>query len=565
MSLQAIPNQPVIFDEPDGACLLATVEYAQIVSYGDNTQFQLKNAPCASSIPLIENGGFDDASAWSFGTGWVSGAGYVEHTVGGGFGLLEQSVAFAAGRYYQLEITVDLINVQPESNGFAVTDGSEVLGYMQSGSQTFTFWFFAVGSTMTVVPTNTNDYIKITSIQAYELTSNIGINIIDANGIGGYAYFNNTTNPERFTWYKDTVTILIPWDDVTGSDGCYRICVMDGCINTCAQNGVPNGDFAEGLNYWEPTTEDNITYGETPGTPSLFIGPTAAAAFQLVLEHTLVEICEDISIVVSFNVLEIKNAAGITVTVDAGNKQLDITSPVVGTNTLSFTAGNTPTVNGPLILTIDGGSTSNIAITDFTVTYFDAGENFTCNLTSNLFNYKDWSNECTVFISISSTDDAFGFRFGDSNFAPRLRFGGRLAPHTEPYINVRRTIQQSNGEKYPVYFESRKQMVLAFFNEIPEIYDFVRLAIGAQHFYINGVEYFVEQDEFEEITWNRDRSLGKATLLCGKRTQTVEYVQTSTDRGGINPVAGILLLSGDISSFVLQSEDQTTIELSTNQ
>ena len=62
----------------------------------------------------------------------------------------------------------------------------------------------------------------------------------------------------------------------------------------------------------------------------------------------------------------------------------------------------------------------------------------------------------------------------------------------------------------------------------PHLVDFMSLAPMIDHFYIDNVEYFVEDDEFPSVSWDDNSHLGAFSLNVSKKRQLIENVRLSS-------------------------------------
>ena len=76
--MQYIPNQPVFFQifGTEETCVSDEVNYKQLVSNTDVTQFQMDISVCDGVEQFIENPTFDDSTYWTLGDNWTISPGF---------------------------------------------------------------------------------------------------------------------------------------------------------------------------------------------------------------------------------------------------------------------------------------------------------------------------------------------------------------------------------------------------------------------------------------------------------------------------------------------------------
>lgn len=187
---------------------------------------------------------------------------------------------------------------------------------------------------------------------------------------------------------------------------------------------------------------------------------------------------------------------------------------------------------------------------------------------SNTFSLSDYSCYCpeTLYINAANAEDGLGFVFNGSGFSPRLRLQAKLKQ--AKYKSERTLEEDSNGTKRVIYFNRRKQKNLVA-DLLPEyIHDFLSTLQGYDIFYINGVPYVVEDDEYN-VTYDQSQdNAGSISLLVSEQTQLIRNVHCSSEDasysipqlscGGITPTENVILLEDGTN---LRLEDNTNFLL----
>ncbi len=534
MSLTAIKNQPVVFDETIGINPMGSFNYAQLVSATDRTHIQLKNERCNIFGELVTGGDFSNPVAdWTYGSGWAfqSATSSSAQKIAGSSSDLSQSDVFNIGKYYRLDIEVEAIEIVDGSVGFTITDGAQVLGYI-TGAGTNTFYFFAESTSIVITPGNDSDTGTFTGVTAYQLTNNVIVSVWKTDGT--YLDSIDTDNdPNQFQFIKDRVNIVLDWSNVSGittGDCCY-VCIHDECINTNGQNGITNGDFLYTDSTGAPKlwTQSNISNAEISVTkvyPNTYMAIRSTGIATIDIQHDLIAVGE-FNYKITVNILD-DDGGNWSCTVECGDaSQLQTLS---GTS-VSYSLTNASAVDTDIKLKFQTGSAGILKIASVTMTLVNKS-NLSCDMQTNDFSYKT-THADTILLNANNHQDACGFVFdGGSIFNPNMRVNGRLAPPDDPYNIQRNTELDSIGNVDVTFYQRRKSMVLALQNEPLYVYDFITLMLGLRHAFINNTEYTFDDDEFPKITWNRSRTLGKAELKVSEKTQDIEQITTTTDNVG---------------------------------
>jgi hypothetical protein len=127
-------------------------------------------------------------------------------------------------------------------------------------------------------------------------------------------------------------------------------------------------------------------------------------------------------------------------------------------------------------------------------------ECFTIHISDGIINYisdcvsMKLEHDCTLLLSWTNDENAFGFDFADLEFTPRLRV--KAKKWKPSYPKEKNVFKDNAGNRTILKSETSKEEILTI-SEMPE-YLHDALAIGLEHdyFYIDGVEYTNEETEY---------------------------------------------------------------------
>ena len=525
-------NQPVYLGATNTCSNDGEFVYNQLVDITDTTQFQLRVTPCISAPQLIDNPNFETDSDWTLGDNVGIADGqlcWTGETVAGTSGSYANSTSvFEQNKYYKISITVDSI-----VGTLDVYMESELLGSISSvGTHDFYGFANTLLSTgyMIICPQTDGATACISNVSSFEILTNFIIPIYDSNG----TYVTKTSydgNPQFFTFSKDTVTISIDWSELGITSGCHYFCVLDPCENTNGQNYpavIANPTFTGSATGWQL------------GLSWSYSANTVVGTFGM--SNTLAQTDVFSSYSNSYSItVEITAGTSIDLDVYFGETLVD-TLTSIGTHTVT----GIPYGNGSLSFVIQGGS--NITITSV-IPVEIAEQDYVCNMTSNMFKTADYSNDCTLLLNACNNEDGMGFVFDGSGFSPQVRLNAKLK---EPkYSNERLSYTDSIGKKFNYYFKGRKGKYLCVDLEPEYILDYLWTLFGYDNFYIDGVAYTVDDDEFSP-TYVLD-NVGSVRFLVSKKQQDVKNVSCSSQENNCVIGENYLLQADDNSVFVTQT------------
>lgn len=554
--ISAIKNQPIVFDESIGICPQGSWDYAQQIISTDCAEWQMQNGVCDWSQQVIEDNDFDNPGAnWTYGSGWLfqGGSDPSAFKQAGVVSAISQTSNFIVGRRYQLTIDVKSLTLDPASAGFVLSDGVQTVGYVTS-SGVSTYYFTAQGTDFSLTSGTADDSGTFSSVGALELATNIITTVANSTSGTILDSFNPIDNPTLFDQVKDRINFKICWDDVTGigSTGCYEIGVCDPCVNTNAQNGNPD-ETMKYVNFWSYTLSswDAVAYGESLFSTSfdgLFSETTTNS--DLMIWESL-QMILGVGISYDYEITVFAGKTDITFQVQAGSAT-GASHSVAAAGWETFTGTIVCATTTELKLNITAGTSGGsyrIAVSELKLSLTNDTD-YSPDYTTNKFNIIS-ANECSILINANNHQDAMGFVWDEGNFNPRLRLGARLLPPDDPFLIDRSTHSDSDGEAFNVYFSRRELKVLAVHNEPIFIHRFLSLLLGIGHFYVNDVEYFIEEDGYPQITWNRDRTLGKTQILMSAKIEDIEAVRSQADTKGGTQVSDNLRITTNGETRIL--------------
>ena len=81
------------------------------------------------------------------------------------------------------------------------------------------------------------------------------------------------------------------------------------------------------------------------------------------------------------------------------------------------------------------------------------------------------------------------------------------------------------------------------------MHDFASLFGLADHFYIDDIEYFVEDDEYPSISWGEYDDVGGVTLNVSEKVQLTENRRLSSASVGCEPQGSKILDRNDLPIY----------------
>ena len=163
---------------------------------------------------------------------------------------------------------------------------------------------------------------------------------------------------------------------------------------------------------------------------------------------------------------------------------------------------------------------------------------------SNVFTYRA-EQPCTLLLTASNNDDAYGVRFGGALYNPQLRVKGTLRSATPN--NERSSHIDSNLKKQITYFRQRKIKELRLSSIADYQVDWLTLWAGYNVVFVEDIEYVVEEDNDIEVRTNRFCDTAALRINIGKQLQDLE---SSNQRG--------LSAATNINNYLVETKDLTS-------
>ena len=496
-----IENQPITFDGLDECS--QDIEFAQLVDNIDTTQFQVILEVCEGAGNQITDPHFNnDDGQWVLGDNWSTADNLLCHTAGFMIGM-SSTIALYITRYYQVIIVVDSISFGAQ---FQVLLGAQVIGTISTVG-TFIFYGFPIdffGVTGVVIVPLVDGDMCISEIDVYEVATDLGVTIKDLAGVQVFQ-FSYFTNPSYFTLVQNYMTISVNWADFGIANGCYVLCLSEPCTFEGAE--ISNCDFDGNADGW--TIGESWTYSDG-AVVGVFDEEFEAELSQSNVFVVGQEYC--VKITVSDSTLGVVN-------VYFGDNYQGSISEV---GEFTFTGIST---NDLLRIVLVYGSITITSICPCDKVY-------TCDYTSNTFNFKDWLPSCTMQINACNNEDGLGFAFTGTGFTPRLRLMAKLRLPKYPAELTQYT--DSAGKKGVVYYSGRKAKNLCIDAQPEYIHDFLRLLLGFDNIWIDNVLYVCEDTEYNIEPIDAYDNIGKVRILMSKKTQNIKNTNCSDSENDCN-------------------------------
>lgn len=526
--------QPVIFDESLDACLANTNGFSMPVLLGDNTQFQFSIDACSSASDIVDNGTFASSSSWVVGTNWAIASNTAYHTAGAS-GNLYQAVPFSSSGYYKIIVTVSNMT----SGSLTVKVGLTVKGTITANG-TYEYWqsgpVFGTGLTFAA---SSDCQADINYVSVLYMNKYMKVVIYDASDNSQAAILENADG--YFDFQNQYWTTTINWGALGLSYGCYYIGVADECTNTCSQLYLAGQDFYE-ESFW--TQQEANSTLILLNNVWLYEGTSGASSAVLTANYN---ICSGRTYIVTYTLSG--HAGNAVFQLDLGGAT-GVVRSANGTYTETIVSGGS-SFNLTFASTINP---SNFWISSLTVHGIDS--ELTANYISNRFLYTDNVN-CSHMITMVCDENSFGMGFVNTGFIPRARIESKLILSGYPQSRV--ITKTSQGVKRVDFFEADKNWRLKVIRQPEHIMDFLSLLIGADHWYIDDVEYFASEDEFAEPKSNKWFNLYDIDIECQKKTLLLQNKNCSDNKEeGVLSQAAMESYSGQ--NMTTGSGIQMTIE-----
>lgn len=475
--------QPIQFEQYlPNECRAELYEFMSLAEQTDYATFQVQLEPCEGVENVILDPTFavPELGPWTPSGGFSLITGDACKADDGSTGTVIQPDIFVIGQAYQLQIVVaSLVGTFQVYNGATLLANVSYVGLN-------TINFIAVHEDLTISFDNGEAYGCISSANAYPFSPNMAFGIIDENGDTAFVA-DFASNPSYFTFVGNTVTIRFTWSDIGLSPGCYRIGFADGCDNTNAQFGVFNQSLLNGDLGWDSD-----------------VNTLQAINFNVAGEDTYVEFTalganETGSITNNVTELTIGLCYRITIA-DASSDADGFIRFYCGTAffDLDMTIGIYPT---SFDITCAGNGDFKIEPHMETATNIKIGLGMTvglCDQADYVFDYMSQSfklahdHPCTHLIQVTCEEDSLDWAYVGTGFEPSVRLISEIY-NSQPE-ELREHYFSNSGTKQVYYGEYRKHFFFVVEMMPAWLFDFFCNARIADHFYIDGTDYFMEGD-----------------------------------------------------------------------
>ena len=485
-------------------CGILDGSYRQMIQCGDETQFQIEIDICPSELNLIANGDFSESlpAPWTTGGGasWTynSVAGYYEKQPTG-VGYLEQSFNVADGLLVKLVFSVNIIDGEMTviagsnpatfySETFTESGTYERLILIDSFSQLI-FYGFAV-----------EDNWQISDVSMYAYNKNYAVRVVDFYSGDIIREMNPDTDPSYFNFERSFMTFTYDWTDEEGGclpESCYFFEISSPC--DCANGGFVAEDLITVQNQFDGDVGD-FSFG-TSGI-MVFSG---AATSTLEVENL---VCDDETYEVKYELIAMAPGNEFRVRVGGTSGPLRTSNGVYS---------DTIVASGPALtslrLEFTNGGGGAIQFRNFSIRKIPR----TYQLKSNLFRLYETA-PCSSVIRACCDNDALQSGYLNTGFAPRIRLANQSGQGG--YELEFKDFESSRGEKSNYYFRGRKKPNFIF-NAAEYVHDFIAYLKGYDHVYIDDVEVFIENEDYNP-SYIDNFDFGKGELMLSNKTELSE-------------------------------------------
>lgn len=133
--------------------------------------------------------------------------------------------------------------------------------------------------------------------------------------------------------------------------------------------------------------------------------------------------------------------------------------------------------------------------------------------------YVKLDHDCTILLTWTNQESAFGFEYSGLDFTQSLRIAGKL---WQPKYNsdIKETFVDSKGNRKMLYARVVKDQLLTV-NEIPEyLHDALSIGLNHDTFKIGGVDYVFEETDINP-QWRNSSNLAPVLLRVLKKSQNL--------------------------------------------
>lgn len=250
MSLTAIPNQPIAFNDTRMlGCICPSPDECLLALPDDVLSFQVLSDTCLGP-QLLDSPNFESLSDWT-GPTWSIAVGAACDTGSGVPTTLgEQSFNPTPGVMYLLTVNLDSLSRDTTTTGFGRNEGLSIgVGGFSTvlrspGNYKFTFTATSTGN-FRATKTDSDINACIGQVQIFALSPDFDVELMQGGSpIYGFSY---ATDPDRFDIDGDYLTVSIPLAEietypvsVETDPGCYTIKITDNCAEQSLESQCIN-------------------------------------------------------------------------------------------------------------------------------------------------------------------------------------------------------------------------------------------------------------------------------------------------------------------------------------
>ena len=522
MSITSIPNQPILFDQPQPCTDYGINKYQQLVDFEDQLFFQV----------LLGCGSQTFYQQRVVQTIWTSVGGSIcnDGTAGGS---------------YRFEIEPDeiydtfLLNLVVES----LTSGT--LFVLMEGGQQYeitTPGTYALYFNTDIMQTDLKPLITLSGdfdgCFLANLPNGLGLSGIYSNH---NFYVVNDSNevvidaPDYRNVSEQYLTIGFDFDLHEIPEGCYRIAYADECENICGQFRITNGQFTyEGgwslLNGAVINDATNIlTFTQTGISAPSATNDTA--------------ICEDKQYYVEF---KLNSITGGSVIATVGNSA-SLGQFVSGSAAGVFSGTVTSTLGTDFLIRLSG-SDGDVAVIDYVICRYSDAQAPSLDGFSNVLSVGNYSSCDYVKLEGCNGNDSFGFKFVGSGFVPGIRVPKRF--FRPQYVTDIEVYRDSQGLNRTNFADVEKVKTLRIEQQPEYFFDFLSLLVYFDNFYVNAVTYVLNETDFPSIEWDDANECGNINLDLKLKQELLRKVNCNDVDANCLPT----VLSNDNPNLLLQDE-----------
>ena len=538
--IELIGNQPIRFDLTEDECRCGNITHNTIYQEDDYISFQYKLDPCADATEKVLDNQFETQEVWSFGVGWfwdpyTTGTPQAGHSAGSGQGDLTQSGVLDDNTYYRVEIVVLSI-----TGVITVKLGNTIVATITTAG-THEVYGWSDGTDFTITA-NANTDCRLDSVSVKRLLLNQAVAIKDVVSdvildiIYLLDYLNqNVTLSPPFSIVDNYITFFTRFDQspTNYGPGCYEICLLDPCVNTCGQNGLLNPDFEQSNADWNLSATGGAT-NTINSSRNIF---TSSGAGDTATTSQDIAICTGVIYDVD---VELLTNPDVEISVRLGTN-------VIGTipaGSLAGTYSFTGTTNGQSVSIVytdiaSAGITSQV---DAVIISLASATDATPDYCSQEITIGAFS--CTNYLHACPGNDAMGFVFEGSGFAPGIRLVSRLRNAT--YDIQRKSLIDTLGTRKVRYYERRKQKEFVV-DYIPEfVNDFLSLLPGMQSIFINDEAYICVDNQYEQDYEDDLQDYSTLSIFVEETTQDIKNVLCELATVDCENIGGTPLLGSGV-------------------